>query len=46
VTDAYAASAITLPLFADMSAAQQDLVLETLDEALRAQPVDLLDQIT
>jgi dTDP-4-amino-4,6-dideoxygalactose transaminase len=46
VTDAYAASAITLPLFADMTAAQQDLVLETLDDALRAQPVDLLDQIT
>jgi len=35
VTDAYGARAITLPLFADMTAAQQDLVLEALDDALQ-----------
>jgi dTDP-4-amino-4,6-dideoxygalactose transaminase len=44
VTDAYGARAITLPLFASMTAAQQDLVLEALDDALRAERV--LDQIT
>ncbi len=42
LTDAYGARAVTLPLFAGMTAAQQDLVLETLDEALRAQPVGRL----
>ena len=35
LTDAYAARAITLPLFADMTEAQQDLVLD----ALAAQPI-------
>jgi dTDP-4-amino-4,6-dideoxygalactose transaminase len=35
VTEAYAAGTITLPLFADMSEAQQDLVIE----ALGAQPL-------
>jgi dTDP-4-amino-4,6-dideoxygalactose transaminase len=39
LTDAYAARAVTLPLFADMTEAQQDLVLEALGDALRAQPV-------
>ncbi len=38
VTDAYAARAITLPMFAALTDAQQDLVVEALDGALRAQP--------
>jgi dTDP-4-amino-4,6-dideoxygalactose transaminase len=39
LTDAYSARAVTLPLFADMTEAQQDLVLEALAGALGAQPV-------
>jgi dTDP-4-amino-4,6-dideoxygalactose transaminase len=39
LTDAYSARAVTLPLFADMSDEQQDLVLDGLAEALSAQPV-------
>jgi dTDP-4-amino-4,6-dideoxygalactose transaminase len=38
LTDAYAARSITLPMFAGMTDAQQDLVLEALGDALRAQP--------
>ncbi len=44
LTDSYGARATTLPLFATMTAAQQDLVLAALDDALRAERV--LDQIT
>jgi dTDP-4-amino-4,6-dideoxygalactose transaminase len=35
-TEAYAARTMTLPLYAHMSEAQQDLVLETLSAALAA----------
>ena len=34
LTEAYAAQAITLPLFATMTDAQQDLVVEALGESL------------
>jgi dTDP-4-amino-4,6-dideoxygalactose transaminase len=34
LTDEYAERAVTLPLFADMTDAQQDLVLEALSAAL------------
>ncbi len=34
LTDAYAARAVTLPLFATMTDAQQDLVVDALAEAL------------
>lgn len=35
LTDAYAARSMSLPMFADMTDSQQDLVVETLDRALR-----------
>jgi dTDP-4-amino-4,6-dideoxygalactose transaminase len=38
LTDAYSARAVTLPLFADMTEAQQDLVLDALAGALDTQP--------
>ena len=38
LTDAYGARALTLPLFAGMTEAQQDLVIEALCDALGAQP--------
>src|SRR5215217_3436873 len=42
LTDAYGARAITLPLFAGMTEAQQDLVVDALADALAAQPLDRL----
>jgi len=42
LTDAYSARAVTLPLFAGMSDAQQDLVVSALQEAVRAQPAGRL----
>jgi dTDP-4-amino-4,6-dideoxygalactose transaminase len=39
LTDAYSARAVTLPLFADMTDGQQDLVLDGLAEAMSAEPV-------
>lgn len=39
VTDAYASRTMTLPLFAHMTDAQQDLVVESLASALSAAPV-------
>ena len=38
LTDAYGARALTLPLFAGMTEAQQDLVIDALRDALGAQP--------
>jgi dTDP-4-amino-4,6-dideoxygalactose transaminase len=40
-TDAYAARTLTLPLFGHMTAAQQGLVLDALDAALRGGPAPL-----
>ena len=39
LTDAYGARAVTLPMFAGLTDAQQDLVVEALGDALAAQPV-------